>query len=140
MRFIEKPHRLGERADGVKAAIFVEESELSISDGGVSALATLALPDEKISKPPLRKRFVFASLWCIFRTSNRSKAYKSCNRRVFQSDWSMRFMSSKASMCFSARASWAASIDVFTMLRNVDVPLKNLPAARDISSQMTQVF
>jgi len=48
MRFIEKPHRLGERADGVKAAIFVEESELSISNGGVSALATLGLPDYKI--------------------------------------------------------------------------------------------
>lgn len=140
MRFIEKPHRLGERADGVNAAIFVEESELSISGGGVSALATLALPDDKISKPTLRKRFVFASLQCILCTSNRGKALNIRDRRVFQSDWSMRFMSSKASMCFSARASWAASMDVFTMLRNVDVPLKSLPAARDISSQMTQVF
>ena len=83
MRFIEKPHRLGERADGVKAAIFVEESELSISNGGVSALATLALPDYKISKRSLRKRFVFASLWCILRTSNRDKTYKSHDRQFF---------------------------------------------------------
>ena len=86
MRFIEKPHRLGERADGVKAAIFVEESELSISNGGVSALATLALPDDKISKPTLRKRFVFASLQCILCTSNRGKALNFRDRRVFQSD------------------------------------------------------
>lgn len=86
MRFIEKPHRLGERADGVKAAIFVEESELSISNGGVSALATLALPDDKISKSTLRKRFVFASLQCILCTSNRGKALNFRDRRVFQSD------------------------------------------------------
>ena len=83
MRFIEKPHRLGERADGVKAAIFVEESELSISSGGVSALATLALPDYKISKRSLRKRFVFASLQCILCTSNRGKALNFRDRRAF---------------------------------------------------------
>jgi hypothetical protein len=46
----EKPHRLGEEADGVKAAAFVEVSEISIQIGGVSALATLALPVDKISK------------------------------------------------------------------------------------------
>ena len=57
----EKPHRLGEEADGVKAAAFVEESEISIQIGGVSALAALALPTHKISKLLLHKRFVFAS-------------------------------------------------------------------------------
>ena len=64
----DNPIGWGERAAEVKVAIFMEESELSISGAGVSALAALALPDEKISKRSLHKRLVFASSRCIFWT------------------------------------------------------------------------